>query len=429
MSSKWSILTSLPNSSIVDITIGSLGGLGDGIADINGKPLFVSKSCAGDRLQVRITQETSQYLRGAIESIISPSPDRITPDCPHYTECGGCQLQHLRPEAYQTHKERVVQQAIRQAGYETLPDAMIFIPAGRRRRAEFRLHQQEGTVKAAYFLPGTNQLMPIDQCLLLETALQEFLLRLTEYLSPQKYVHHIASVKLTALSDGIDMVLQLSKPIPHEALLELAESVQLLRLSISLDDKSPEIITEANPVTITLGGYQVPFPPDSFLQATEEAQDRLIAIVTQHTKNANRIADLFCGIGTYGFALAKDKKIHGVDLHGSMIKNLHKSITALGLQKNFTAKSQDLLKWPLGKEELSRYEAVVINPPRPGAKGQTLAIAQSSVPLVVMISCNPASWARDAKALKDSGFRLSYVQGIDQFVYSPHLEIASVFTR
>lgn len=413
----------------LQVTVGSVGGLGDGIADIDGKPLFIPKSCTGDHLRVRITKRTSQHLRGEIEEILTSGEDRTPPPCHHYADCGGCQLQHLNEEAYKNHKQRVVDQAIRQAGYETRADEMLLIPAGHRRRVEFRLHRENGVIKPAYFMPGTNDLLPIEYCLLLLPALQSLTDNICAQLTDWPYTPHIKSIKLTVLESGTEATLNLSQDISEVALVELAKSIPLTRLNISISGKKIETVFEDTPLTIRLGNYTIPLPPDSFLQATEAAQTRLTEIVSTYTNDASHIADLFCGIGTYGFSLPEDKKIVGVDLHSGMIKNLKTTIHKMGLAGRFSAKSHDLLKWPLSKDELSKFDAVIINPPRPGAKGQTENIAASGVGKVVMISCSPASWARDAKILQQAGFALDYVQGIDQFTYSPHLEIASVFSR
>lgn len=417
----------MPDSPLTDVTIQSLGGLGDGIAELNGKPLFVSKSCVGDRLSIRITQQTAQHSRGEIVEILSPGPDRTNPPCQHFTECGGCVLQHLKPDAYRSMKTAVVQNAIHQSGYDTTQDALLFIPEGHRRRVEFRIGRKNGKLQPAYYMPGTRTLLPIDSCLLLCPSLAAFLPQLMEALESWPHTGDIQSFKLTALGSGIELTLCTAGHIAKAVLVEFAKLLDITRLT--LDHDRPEIVWEKSPLTIKLGAYDIKLPPDSFLQATDEAQARLTSVVLEYAKDAAHVADLFCGIGTYGFALAERTHVHGVELHRGMVESLRQSVKEHNPPKRFTVECRDLFKNPLKTKELAPFDAVVINPPRPGAKAQAESIAASSVPLVIMISCSPASWARDARILRQSGYTLAYVQGIDQFVYSPHLEIASVFTR
>lgn len=411
------------------MTIASLGGLGDGIADIGGKPLFVPKTAVGDHLRVRVLKETKTELRGEIETIITAGEDRAIPPCRHFDACGGCSLQQLKEQSYRNFKTQMFLSAIRQAGYD-LPDAkVVFLPAGSRRRVEMRVYRKGGITQMAYFRPGTNDLLPIEKCLILTKPLQSFLFPLSKALGTLQGVEHIKSIKLTALESGIDMLLILKQELPRETLLKLAEHADVARLSMQVNNSEPKIIVSRKPVEIMLGKYPITLPADSFLQSSAEAQELLTQFVLTHIPGEGKIVDLFSGIGTYSFPMTKAHAVYAVESHSGMVSHIKKAARTHQLESILTAECRDLFHAPLSRKELSEFEAAVINPPRPGAKRQAEELAASTVKRVVMISCNPGTFARDAKILKNAGFSLTHAEGIDQFVYSPHLEIAAVFSK
>ena len=413
----------------MEVTITSLGGLGDGIADYNGKPVFVPKTVVGDKLRVRITKETSTELRGEIAEIITGGENRAIPPCRHFDVCGGCSLQQLSDTAYKDFKEKMFHSALRQAGYD-LPDSTVtFLPANSRRRVEMRVYHKGGIPQMAYFRPGTNDLLPIEKCLILTKPLQTFLFPLCKALGDLKGVEHIKSIKLTELGGSIDMLLILKQEIPSTALLGLAERTDVSRLSMQINNSEPRIIVSRRPVEIMLGKYPITLPADSFLQSSAEAQQLLTNFVNSHIPAEGKIVDLFSGIGTYSFSMTEAHKVHAVESHAGMVSHIKKAAKKYQLEDVLTSDCRDLFHAPLSRKELSEFEAVVINPPRPGAKRQAEEIAASGVNRVVMISCNPGTFARDAKVLKNAGFSLAHAEGVDQFVYSPHLEIAAVFDK
>ncbi len=419
----------MPNISHLETTITSLGGLGDGIADVNGKPLFVPKTVVGDTLHVRVLKETSTELRGEIAEIITAGENRAIPPCRHFESCGGCSLQQLKEQAYKAFKTQMFHSALRQAGYD-LPDASIaFLPASSRRRVEMRVYRRGGITQMAYFRPGTNELLPIEKCLILTKPLQSFLFPLSKALGDLQGVEHIKSIKLTHLESGIDMLLVLKQELNREALLALAEHTDVARLSMQVNNSEPRIIVSRRQAEIMLAGYPIALPADAFLQSSAEAQARLTEFVITHIPTKGNVLDLFSGIGTYSFPMTKAHTVHAVESHAGMVSHLKKAAKKHQLEKILTAECRDLFHAPLSKTELSKFEAVVINPPRPGAKRQVEEIAASGISRVVMISCNPGTFARDAKILKNAGFSLTHAEAIDQFVYSPHLEIAAVFSR
>lgn len=401
-----------------------MGGLGDGIGAWEGKPVFVEKAAAGDVLDVRIIQQTTEFLRGDIIAVHTHGPKRRVPPCPYFSQCGGCSLQQLSENAYQDFKRRVLRDALSHAGFPDIQAEVIFLPAASRRRVELKWDNNQSSF--AYYASRSRNLVPIENCLIMEPALQSLLPRLAQALGKWEYAAQIKTVSLTAADSGVDMAIALVIPAKagiQRFFVSLADGLGIARISV--DDS---IVVSRAAVTMKLGDVDIALPPGAFLQASQEGQRLLTQAVVQNVGGAVRIADLFCGIGTYSFPLSAQAKVHAVENDAQMIDSLNQNAKKHGL-KNLTGEKRDLYTAPLTAKELEQFDAVVINPPRPGAKAQCEQLARSSVKNAVMVSCSPASFARDAKILKNAGFSLTRAQAIDQFVYSPHLEIVAVFGR
>jgi 23S rRNA (uracil1939-C5)-methyltransferase len=410
-----------------EITVRTLGGLGDGIADYQGGALFIPKSCPGDHARVRITRQHRHEAQGEIIELLQAGETRVPAPCAHYSECGSCTLQHLSADAYRRFKHDRLASALRQAGFPDHAADIIFLNPATRRRADFKLFQG----MPSYYRLGSHTPVPIRECLILEPTLQAMLPRLTPALKTLSCADACHSLSLTATDHGIDAVLGMAGWNPHHlpALREFASSLDLTRLCVQVKSGGLHIACEAKPVTVTVDGHAIAIPPGAFLQATREGQDLMVSFIQEALHGAKNAADLFCGVGTYSFPLSRHATVYAAEGDPVMVAQMQANIETLGLGKRLRAESRDLFTTPLTSGELSRFDAVVLNPPRVGAKRQCEMLAASKVKTAVMVSCNPATWARDARILKDSGFSLARVQGIDQFVWNPHFEIVSLFTR
>jgi 23S rRNA (uracil1939-C5)-methyltransferase len=412
-------------ASPLELTVESFGGLGDGIANHEGKPVFIPKACVGDKLNVRIARQNHDGLHGVIEKILFPGPDRTTPPCIYFERCGGCKLQQLSDAAYRAFKTRMFESSLAQAGSNDAGKEMLFIPAGQRRRVEFSLHG--GAL--CFNEIRSNIPVVVANCIALEPALQAIMTPLNDALAGLS-TDAIKSVALTAADSGIDLLLTLRNEDASalKPLANTAKNLETLRVSALTASGTLSTLIEHEAVEMTLGGYRIPLPADAFLQATRAGQQAISDRVMQYAKGGKTIADLFCGIGTYSFPLSKNAAVHAVEMEPKMVAALQSGAKKHSL-KTLTAEARDLFKKPLTSAELKRFDTVIINPPRVGAKAQTEELAQSTVSTVVMVSCNPATFARDAKILKTAGFHLTAASGIDQFVWSPFLEIVAQFTR
>jgi 23S rRNA (uracil1939-C5)-methyltransferase len=413
----------LPDSpATLDVTIDRLGGLGDGMAHVNGRPLLVPKSAPGDRLRVRITGTLGEQDYGEIVDILSPSAHRVSAPCPHFSTCGSCLLQHLNPETYRAFKQRRLSEALARAGYaDVVPDALISLPAASRRRASFRLMRDaQKRVQLAYAAPRSHRLTPIDACPILAPmlhdawpALRTALQLLTDPLP--------RAIQLTAMDTGIDVILDEAKSLPQSLIEAFIREAGVTRLSLRQTETLR--IAVQGTMTLTLGAYTVSPPPGAFLQASAEGQQALTDIALNATQGAKRIADLFCGIGTYSLPLAARAEVSAYELDPAMIAALKAA------RSSVRADMRNLFRDPLDARELRAFDAVILNPPRAGAKEQCRELAKSAVSRIAMISCNPATFARDAATLREGGYRLASAVGVDQFVWSEHLEIAAVFVQ
>ena len=418
----------MATSSLVSVTIDSVGGLGDGIGRFDGRPVFVPKSAAGDVLSIRITQQTKEFMRGEIAQVVTQGPERITPPCQHFANCGGCSLQQLSDSAYKAFKQRVLSESLAHGGFPGTSADISFLASATRRRVDFKVQHSGKTLSLAFNGLRSHSLVPIDKCLILEPQLQSLVALLPSALSRLPGAQNIKAVSLTLADSGVDMLLELAGAPPMIELASLAKNLSIARIA-TLDNKTISIAFEAAPVTMRLGEYDVLLPPDAFLQAAKEGQKILTDFVLAHTAKAKNIVDLFCGIGTYSFPASRYARVHAVEMQGEAVESLNAAIDSNKIRGYLSTEARDLFQRPLTAPELARYDSAIVNPPRAGAKAQIEAIAASAIKNVVMISCNPASFSRDAKILKAAGFILTHAHGLDQFVWSPHLEIAAAFTR
>jgi len=399
----------------ITLTIDTLGGLGDGVGAQGSKPVYVPKSCAGDQLRVRLTSETKEFDRGEIIEIIKGGADRVPAPCPHYAACGGCSLQHLNEATYQNIKRQMIDVATGYAGYAEAKPTYHFLAANTRRRAEFKVEAG----KLNYYGLRSNQLVAISTCLILEPKLQALITPINALL-PE--FPSIIALSITLADTGIDMLLQLKNSDGGtEQYQRFMKTMPLIRISVQYPNGAVALIKQKEVVAMTLGEYQVTLPATAFLQAAREAQAIITDIVCKATNGVSPIVDLFAGIGTYSFPMSARARVHAVENDGPMVDHIRSVSPKVSTQK------RELFKNPLTAAELAKFNAAIINPPRAGAKNQVEELAKSTIKKIVMISCNPATWSRDAKTLQTAGYKLTSLTVIDQFVYSPHVEMVSVF--
>ena len=396
-----------------------LGHAGDGIT---ADGLFVPYTVPGD--VVRIIREGA---RGRLQEIVAPGPSRTEAVCSHFARCGGCALQMMAEGPYLAWKRDSILNALKQRGFDDVPvEEIRAVPPGTRRRAMFKARADSGRgVAFGFYEPESRRLVDISECPVLVPALARLIAPLKAQLAWILKPSETAELHATATEAGIDLSLKLKRargPDLLMALSEMASSLNLARLNWN-----GETVAMAATPTMTIGRFSVALPPESFLQPTREGEAIMQELVREEAGAARHIADLFSGCGTFALALVETRSVHAVDSAETQIAALTGAAKAGGA--SLTAEIRDLFRRPLLASELARFDAVVLDPPRPGASAQVQTLAQSTVPTVLYVSCNPASFARDARILVDGGYRLTRVVPLDQFLWSPHVELFARFTR
>jgi 23S rRNA (uracil1939-C5)-methyltransferase len=416
----------------ITLSIDRLAGLGEGCGQWEGRKVFVPYSLAGERVKAVITQETQEFLRAKPVSIEIPSAGRAPAPCPHFMACGGCSLQHLGSAAYSAFKQKTLEEALRKAGFpECRPEPLIPVAPDSRRRVEWSVQERNGEIELGFLEGRSHALVDIRECRVLVPQLQQLIHPLRAALKKLQLGGAVASVQALYLHPLLDIGIVLHGKYSaslENPLLALGNALGAARLSVLLAD-SPKILMQKRPVQRRVDAMNIELPPFCFLQAGEEAERRMIDETMRGLHGCRRIADLFCGVGTYSIPLTLHAQVKAFDAVSWMTDALNHAAAQHEIHRQLGALRRDLFRSPLKASELSAFDGVVINPPREGAKAQCAEIARSGVPKLVMLSCNPATFTRDAAILREGGYTLTRALGIDQFVYSPHLEIVAHFTK
>ena len=414
----------------VEVTVGEIGARGDGLADHGGRRVYVPLTVPGDRVRILPGEPRGDGIAARLLDVLAPGPDRAAPPCPHFGICGGCALQHLTDDAYAGWKRTQVVTALGRAGLTGIDVApTVRTPPAGRRRATFAATRRGGRATLGFNERQSHRIAEISGCLVVEPAIRALLGPLEDLLTAVLPDGAALDVTVAVLEGGLDVLLTggLEPGLDaRERLAAFAESRDIARLSWRRSPSAPpEPVAARRPVHVRFGGTAVPVQPGAFLQASGEGEAALVDSVLAGVGNARKVADLFAGLGTFTFPMARTAAVHAVEGDASAMAALSSAARTL---PNVTTARRDLFEDPLTASELSRFDAVVFDPPRAGAREQCTRIAESGVPVVVAVSCNPATFARDARILTDGGYRLESVTPVDQFVWSAHIELVARFT-
>ncbi len=411
-----------------EIQIDDLGAQGDGIAHQKQTTLFVPGTLPGEHVRLRASAD---ICRPALIEILAPSPDRVVPPCPHFGVCGGCRLQHMKTEAMTAWKEQQIKRLIEQNGlrvHRTLPT--FATPAASRRRARLTARHSKDGILLGFNAEKSHRIVPIDVCPLLHPRLEAFLSSLRTALPSWLPRGEACDIQLTLLPGGIDMLLIGGPALDLEARLALAmlaDTLDVAQLSWrKLDRSRTEPVAFRVPLSVTFGRTQVAFPPGSFLQVSQEGEEALLAFAKAAAPNAESVMDLFCGLGGFGLSMPKARRHLFIDNDGPAIDALARAIK--GRDKDQTDRL-NLMRASPSAFTCNAYDLVIFDPPRGGARAVAERLAESCVPDIVAISCDPPSFMRDAKLLQDGGYQCQTLQIVDQFLWSAHCEVAAHFKR
>lgn len=391
--------------------IESLGHKGEGIALVEGKRVFVPFALPGEDVLIDTAGE-----RGTLLEVLAPAPNRAEPFCPRFGRCGGCQLQHMDAAGYAEFKTGLVVNPLRQAGLDVQVSRFVTAHGAGRRRAT--LHARRDG--AGYMRLRSHDLLDLDACPILVPALA----RAPDIARALGAAIGECDLAFTATNAGIDVgIRKAPRAVRAEALVPLANRLGLARLALG-----NEMILLRQQPSVSMGRSEVELPIGSFLQATAEAEQVLADYVIAAVGKAKSVADLFCGIGPFALRLAETARVYAADSDRPAIAALDKAARHTKGLKAITGKARDLFRDPLTRFELD-FDCVVLDPPRAGAEAQVREIAVSKVPRVVMVACDPKTFARDAEQLVQAGFILRDLIIVDQFAWSTHIEVAATFER
>lgn len=359
--------------------------------------------------------------------IITPSADRVAAPCKHFKTCGGCAMQHANDAFVANWKLEIVQKALAAQRIDTVYRDVMTSPAQSRRRAKLAGKRTKSGAMLGFHAKGTNTLIPVPECKLLTVGLMSQFPMLEALVVIAASRKAEIALTVTETKNGLDILVETEKPLTPELRAELAVFAQAHNIARLVWVDEP-VVTMQPPVQM-FGTTAVVPPPGAFLQATKHGETALLSAVEEITAKASRIVDLFAGAGTFTLPLATRAEVHAVEGEAEMIAALDRGWREGKGLKRVTSEARDLFRRPLEPDELRKFDAAVIDPPRAGAEAQIATLAASEIKVIAMVSCNPVTFARDAMTLQKAGFTLDWVQVVDQFRWSAHVEVVGSFTR
>lgn len=402
----------------IELDIVRLGAQGDGIAETGTGPRYVPFALPGER--VRLAES------GMPEVVSAISADRAKPVCRHFGTCGGCIAQHMSNDLYASWKRGIVVDALRQQRLEADVAPLVRIPLGSRRRAVLTAWQENAGTSLGYHRRKSHELVDIQECPILAPAIATRLWALRALAATMPKGE--ARLTVLATQGGLDIAIKLSTrrlgPDAIAAFGRIAEEHRVARIAVN-----GETVIERSMPVLSFGGADVVVPPDAFVQAAEPAEQAITRLVLHAIGRSKRVADLFCGVGTWALPLARNCQVLALDADQAAIAALAAAAARTPGLKRIETRRRDLFREPLAAQELKNFDAVVFDPPRAGARSQAERLAQSAVPLVVAVSCDPGTLARDLRILVDGGYSIESVTPIDQFLFSAHVEAVAVLRQ
>ena len=406
----------MPDNNVVEIA--RIGAKGDGCADVSAQQVFVPYALPGEGWR----QHNGEWQR------LSDSPDRVEPVCQHFGTCGGCVAQHMSTQLYEAWKLEAVRLSFAHQGISVEPEFADAFPIASRRRCALTAKKTRSGVVLGFLEARSHTVVDLAVCPVLVPEIANKFGALRKLADLSSKAGGTLRIDVLSTRSGLDVsvggdVLDLSQQMRVE-LAGLASQVGFARLIVG----NSEIAQLQVPI-VNCSGVDVAIHPHAFLQAVEAAEVELASLVVRHCGRSKNVGDLFCGIGTFAFALARGAKVVAIDSDRSSIETLCAARDQAQKLKPIETLVRDLFHEPLSRKELEDFDCVVFDPPRAGAEGQARMLAKSRVPKVIAVSCNPATLARDVKHLLDGGYQLDALNCVDQFRFSAHIECVASLTR
>jgi 23S rRNA (uracil1939-C5)-methyltransferase len=401
------------------LNIERLGVHGDGVAEHEGRQVFVPLTLPGETVTAEINGD-----RARLVEIVTASAERMGPRCSHYGVCGGCSLQHVREAPYLAFKREQVVTALSFQGIDAPVDQVVAVPPNSRRRAVFAAARSGKSVTIGFHGRRSHHIAPIRDCAVVTPGLLALLPKLERLAAVAAPPKDALTITATETITGFDVSLTgVVKGFSADArikLIQIAGELGLARLSVNGD-----VAMERAAPTLRVGAAHLVPPPGGFLQACEPSEAAMLALVKEAVSDARRVVDLFAGAGTFSLPFASTATVHAVESEEAALAALDRAARKAQGLKPVTVEKRDLFRRPLTRDELKRFDAAIIDPPRAGAEAQSRELAASAVKRVAMVSCNAQTFARDLCIMLDGGWRIRRVTPIDQFLWSAHIEIVA----
>lgn len=404
------------------LAIDELGAQGDGIARTAAGPVYVRFALPGETVTATVTGQ-----RGTLRTVRRPSALRAAPACRHFGACGGCAVQHLAPEAYLEWKREKVERALASRGLSADVEPLVPCAPASRRRVTFTARLVGGNVLLGFNAAQSHQTVAVSEC---PIAVPEIVASLADLkalagiiLADKKPIRLTVTSTRTGLDIATDDVRRLDEKKRQKA-VDLVLAKGFARLTIC-----GETIVERERPVVLFAGVPVAVPPGGFLQATTQAEEAMAGLVAEHLYGARHVADLFSGSGTFALRLARKSRVHAVEGDAAALRALDEAARLAPGLKPVKAEKRDLFHRPLTAKELHAFDGLVFDPPRSGAEAQCRQIARSPIRRIAAVSCNPGTLARDLALLIEGGYRIMRVVPIDQFLWSPHVEVVALLER
>jgi 23S rRNA (uracil1939-C5)-methyltransferase len=402
------------------VSVVALDAHGRGVA-VNGA--IIAGALPGERALVKLEGKRAELLE-----TLDPSPERAEPICRWFGRSGGCAAQHMSPSLYHAWKRGLVVEALEREGVVAKVEELVDAHGAGRRRATFHARFPYAQPDEVGFMRArSHDIIPIDACPLFSASMAGAVPVARALSRDLRGLMKPLDISVTATLDGLDVDLRGSGPLGRDEAQKLARTAEALDLARV--SNHGEILIERRPPRVAFGKALAKLPPGGFLQATEAGEAWLADFAERALADANRVADLFCGAGAFALRLARGREVFAADADPAAVATLARAASATPGLRKLQAETRDLFRRPLRAQELAAFDAALIDPPRAGAIEQARALAASTLPLVVSISCNAETFARDAHILLDGGFQIESVTPLDQFRFSAHVEIAAVFRR
>lgn len=417
---------------IKTLTIDHLGREGDGVARTENGPVFIPYTLPGEVVRAYVDKG-----RGEIIEILEPGTDRIEPVCKHFGTCGGCTLQHMKPDSYLAWKRQQVENILRKSGIVFSVPEPIAVAPGTRRRAAFSFKAAKNGVHLGFHARKSNEIVSPEECPILHPALEQQLIPGTTGKKTMGNLARLAALAMRAKREdrmvatlgqnGVTIDATGRSPGSNRHQLEEMWDATAPFWKVTLNDELASM--DQGDDVVESGGFELSVPPGAFLQATAEAEAALVNHAIPFLKDCRSCADLFCGIGTFTLPMARFATVLAVETEQAALNALDKTASRTKKIKKIKTLRRDLFKHPISHMELKKVDGVLFDPPRAGASAQCEQLVKSGVGRIAAISCNPVSFARDARILIDGGFEMKSLQPVDQFLWSPHIELAATFAR